>query len=149
MPTVDKSIDIDAPLDRVFTAWTNFENFPNFMENVKEVRRTGPDQTHWVVEAAGQTIEWDATTTVEERSRVAWKSRGESGQSGVVTFEDLGPTKTRVNVHIDYKLDSKIQEAGASMLGLDDNIVKNDLERFKGLIERGETDVTRERMGDI
>lgn len=145
MPTVEKSIEVNAPLPTVYNMWTNFESFPRFMESVKEVRRTGPDQTHWVANVAGQDVEWDATTTVQDKERVAWQSRGESGQSGVVTFDDLGPEKTRINVRIDYKLESGIKETGAKVLGLDDRAVQNDLERFKDMVERGETDVTRER----
>lgn len=137
MPTVEKTIEVNAPLDRVYNEWTNFENFPTFMENVKEVRRVGPDLTHWVVETAGTKTEWDAQTTVEERRRIAWNARGEAGQSGEVTFDDLGPNKTRVNVKIDYKLDSKVKETGAKVLGIDDAIVKNDLQRFKDFIEGG------------
>lgn len=135
VPTVEQSIDVDASRERVFDLWTSFERFPHWMSNVKEVRRTGPDLTHWVVEAAGQKLEWDATTTVEERDRVAWEARGESGQSGVVTFDDLAPNRTRVHVRIDYKLESGAMEGAAKVLGIDDRIVSKSLENFKDIAE--------------
>lgn len=135
VPTVEKSIEVDAPRERVFDLWTSFESFPRWMENVEEVRRTGPDLTHWRVKAAGQDVEWDATTTVERQDRVAWKARGEAGQSGVVTFDALGPGRTRVNVRIDYKLESGLKEGAAKALGIDDRIVSKNLDNFKEIAE--------------
>lgn len=137
MPTVEKDIEINAPVERIYQAWTNYERFPEFMENVKEVRRTGPDMTHWVVEAAGKTVEWEARTVAEERRRVAWTAQGESGQSGEVRFTPMGANRTRVDVRMDWNLDSKTQEKMASGLGIDDRIVARDLENFKEMVEGG------------
>lgn len=135
MPHVEKDIEVNAPVEQVYQRWTNYEQFPSFMENVKEVRRIGPDMTHWVAEAAGQTIEWDARTTAENNRRVSWVATGESGQSGEVRFEPAGAGRTRVRVKMDYKLDSKLREAAASTLHIDDRIVANDLRNFKEMIE--------------
>lgn len=135
MPTVEEDIVVNAPIDRVYNEWTQYERFPAFMENVKEVRRTGPDMTHWVAEAAGQHIEWDARTIAESGRRVAWTAQGEAGQSGEVHFEQVDPQKTRIHVKMDYSLDSSIKEAAASTLGIDDRAVARDLENFKDMIE--------------
>lgn len=137
MPSVESEVTVNAPVERVYQAWTNYESFPTFMENVKEVRRTGPGMTHWVAEAAGQRLEWDARTTEEDRRRVAWNAQGESGQSGEVRFEPVEAGKTRLRVKIDYKLGSGIKEAVASAFHIDDHIVKEDLKNFKELIEGG------------
>ena len=137
MPVVKKDIEVNAPIERVYQFWTNYEQFPRFMEHVKEVRRMGPDTTHWVAEAAGQKVEWDARTTTENNRRVAWRATGESGQSGEVRFEPIGAGRTRVRVEMDYSLNSGIKEAAASGLGIDDRAVANDLESFKNLIEGG------------
>lgn len=136
MPTVEKDIEINAPVDRIYQYWTEYERFPQFMENVKEVRRTGPDTTHWVVEAAGKTVEWDARTVTENQRRVAWMATGESGQSGEVRFTPLG-NRTRVHVRMDYSLPSKLQETAASGLGIDERVVSRDLENFKQMVEDG------------
>lgn len=135
MPSVEGDITVDAPIDRVYQAWTDYERFPSFMENVKEVRRTGADLTHWVVDAAGQRVEWDATTTQEDRRRVAWRARGESGQSGEVRFEPVGDNKTKLKVTIDYNLPSGLQEAAANVLRIDHHVLKEDLKNFKSMIE--------------
>jgi uncharacterized membrane protein len=136
MPTVESDITVDAPIERVYQAWTNYESFPTFMENVKEVRRTGPDMTRWVVEAAGQKVEWDAKTTEEDRRRVAWRAHGETGQSGEVRFERVGDNKTKLNVKIDYSLASGTKEAVAKLFQIDDHVLKEDLKNFKEIIEK-------------
>lgn len=138
MPTVEQNIEVDAPVERVYREWTNYERFPEFMENVKEVRRTGPDLTHWVVEAAGRRVEWDARTITEERRRVAWTAQGEAGQSGEVRFTPVGAGRTRIDVRMDYNLPSKMQEAAASGFGIDERAVHRDLKNFKDLVEGGE-----------
>lgn len=134
MPTVEQDIIVDASLERVYQEWTDYERFPLFMEHVKEVRKTGLDMTHWVAEAAGQTLEWDATVAEDQR-RVSWTAQGEAGQSGEVKFEPVGAGRTRVRVKLDYSLPSHLQEAAASALGIDDHAVKHDLENFKAMIE--------------
>lgn len=135
MPTVDKEIEVNAPVERVYQMWTNYESFPNFMDNVKEVRRIGPDRTHWVVETAGRTVEWDARTITENLRRVAWTAEGEAGQSGEVRFEPAGPNKTRLKVRMDYSLPSGLQEKVAHGLHLDERAVGRDLDNFKEIIE--------------
>ena len=139
MPTVEENIEVEAPVERIYQAWTHYERFPQFMENVKEVRRTGPDMTHWVVETAGKTVEWEAKTITEERRRVAWMAQGESGQSGEVRFTPLGANRTRIDVRMDWNLPSKMQEKVASGLGIDERAVHRDLENFKSMVEQGGT----------
>lgn len=137
MPTVEEDIVVDAPIERVYQEWTEYERFPEFMENVKEVRRIGPDMTHWVAEAAGKTVEWDARTITESPRRVAWTAQGESGQSGEVRFEPAEGGRTHVHVKLDYTLPSGIAEAAASGLGIDDRAVRRDLNNFKEMLEEG------------
>lgn len=135
MPSIDTSIEVNAPLDRVSTFWTNFERFPQFMENVEEVRRTGPNATHWVANIAGNRLEWDATTNVSERE-VSWAATGNTGHSGRVTFDPVAQGRTRVNVHIDYTLPSKLQETLAETFRIDERAVNEDLKNFQREVER-------------
>lgn len=137
MPTVKKDIEVEAPVERLYDMWTRYEQFPTFMEHIEEVRRVGPDMTHWVAKAAGQRVEWDARTLAESNRRVAWTAMGESGQSGEVRFTPLGTNRTRVDVTIDYKLDNRLKEAAANVLQVDDRIVADDLKSFKELAEGG------------
>lgn len=137
MPSIEKEIEIEAPVHEVYRRWTEYERFPEFMSNIEEVRRVGADRTHWVAKAAGQRIEWDADVVAEDGRRVAWTAQGESGQSGEVRFEPVGAERTRLRVKMDYRLDNKLQEAAASALQIDDAIVSRDLHQFKDMLERG------------
>lgn len=136
MPAIDTAIEVRAPLERVYTFWTNFERFPEFMENIEEVRRTGPDSTHWVAKVAGDRLEWDATTHLSERREVSWTATGDAGHSGRVTFDELGDGRTRVNLHIDYTLPSRLKENLAETFRLDESAVREDLRNFQRVVER-------------
>ena len=67
---------VDAPVERVYEFWNEFENFPRFMSHVHEVRRIGPDRTHWVVAGPGGTpIEWDAVVTRRvPNEEIGWRT---------------------------------------------------------------------------
>lgn len=136
MPTVEKDIEVEAPVSDVYQRWTEYERFPEFMSNIQEVRRLDDGRTHWTAKAAGQTIEWNARTVEEDDRRVAWTAEGESGQSGEVRFEPMGAQRTRIRVRLDYTLDDRLQQAVASALKIDDAIVSRDLGQFKDMMER-------------
>ena len=96
-----KSILVKAPVAQCFQIWSNFENFPHFMKNIKSVQYVGPNITHWVVDGPlGRSIEWDAETTLlEPDTRIAWNStEGDIKTSGQVTFTELGEGDTQVTV---------------------------------------------------
>lgn len=136
MPAVKETIEVNAPVDRVYEFWNNFENFPQFMDKVEEVRVTGPNTSHWVVDAPTEKVEWEATTTENVRNqRISWRATGQSGQSGTVTFEPLGADRTRVSVQMEYSLDSKLKERLADFFRVDEREVKHDLQKFKQTVE--------------
>src|SRR4028118_98802 len=103
---VEGSIEIEAPVDTVYSYWETLENLPQFMANVEEVTPTGPDTTHWRVKGPfGKTLEWDAQTTQKEHtSAIAWNTtQGEVGAAGQVRFVEAGqPGRTRVEVQMNY-----------------------------------------------
>lgn len=138
MGRVRKSIEVDAPVHRVYRLWTDFESFPGFMENVQEVRRTGDGTTHWKVEAPlGRYVEWDAeTTAMEENKRVAWRATGTVGNSGEVRFVPRGSDRTEVEVDMEYHPPAgKLGEAAARVFENPSKTVEEDLRRFKDLAE--------------
>src|SRR5215216_2744828 len=60
-----KSITVGASVGEVFEAWSNFENFPHFMKNIKTVEKRPDGTTHWVMDGPlGKTVQWDAETTM-------------------------------------------------------------------------------------
>ena len=136
MATIEQSIEVNAPLRAVYNQWTQFEEFPRFMEGVKEVRQLDDKHLHWKAEIGGRPKEWDAEI-VEQRpdERIAWTSRGGPWNAGVVTFHRLDDNRTRVMLQIDYEPEGVVENV-ADALGVVKARVKGDLERFKEFIER-------------
>jgi uncharacterized membrane protein len=135
--SVTESIDIDCPLQTVYNQWTQFEEFPRFMEGVQEVRQLDDRHLHWVAEIGGKRQEWDAEITEQNPDeRVAWKSTStDHEQGGVVTFHRLSDNATRVTVQMEWQPEGVLEQAG-SLVGMDSRRVRGDLERFKEMIER-------------
>ena len=135
MGTVEQSIDVGAPLSTVYNQWTQFEEFPRFMEGVEEIRQVDDTDTHWKTKIAGITREFDAEIT-EQRpdERIAWRSTGGNQHAGVVTFHRLSDTRTRIMVQLDEEPDGVVDKVG-DVLGILKRRVKGDLERFKEMIE--------------
>ena len=135
MATIEQSIDIDAPISTVYNQWTQFEEFPHFMEGVKEVRQLDDTHLHWVVEHNGQAHEFDAEIS-EQRpdERVAWTTTDGKSHAGVVTFHRLDDNRSRIMLQMKWEPEGVLESLGAA-LGSDNRRVKEDLERFKELIE--------------
>jgi uncharacterized membrane protein len=133
--TIEQSIEVDAPLSTVYNQWTQFEEFPKFMEGVQEVRQFDDTHLHWVAEVGGSRHEWDAEIT-EQRpdERVAWRNTDGKDNAGVVTFHRLDDGKSRIMVQLDF-VPEGIKEKMGDALGAPDRRVKGDLERFKELVE--------------
>jgi uncharacterized membrane protein len=135
METVEKSIEIHVPVHTAYNQWTQFEEFPCFMEGVELVRQLDDTRLHWVANVGGERKEWEARITEQlPDQRIAWRSEGGEFTSGVVTFQPLGSDETRVTVRLHYEPKGITEKIG-DMLGVVSNRVKGDLERFKDFIE--------------
>ena len=133
--TVEQSIDVEVPIDVAYNQWTQFEEFPKFMEGVEEVRQLDDRHLHWVAEFGGSRHEWDAEIVEQHpEERVAWRNTDGKDNAGAVTFHKLGDSTTRVAVQLDY-VPEGIRESIGSALNFDERRVKADLERFKAFIE--------------
>jgi uncharacterized membrane protein len=135
MERIVKSIEVDAPISTVYNQWTQFEEFPRFMEGVKNVVQIDDKRLHWVAEIGAKTKEWDARITEQiPDKRIAWESESGEFTSGAVTFEPIGPDRTRVTVEMSYDPKGFVESAGDA-LGIVSRRVEKDLERFKEFIE--------------
>ena len=135
MKTIEQSIDLDVPVQTAYNQWTQFEEFPRFMDGVEEVRQLDDTHLHWVAELGGSRHEWDAVITEQHPDeRVAWRNTDGKENAGVVTFHRLDDERSRVMVQMDF-VPEGVKEKLGSALGAPDRRVQGDLKRFKELIE--------------
>jgi len=136
MASIQESIDVEVPIETAYNQWTQFEEFPTFMEGIEQVRQLDDTHLHWVAEVGGERQEWDARITEQHPDeRVAWTATSGKGNAGVVTFHRIDETQTRVMVQLDWEPEGVTEQIGAT-LGMDSRRVQGDLQRFKELIER-------------
>ena len=136
MERIEKTIDVDAPLRAVYNQWTQFEEFPSFMEGVKQVRQIDDTHVHWHAEIWGKDKEWDAEITEQEPDkRVSWKSVSGPESAGTVRFEPRGADCTEVRLAMAYEPEGAIEKAGDA-IGVISHTVQKSLEQFKRFIER-------------
>jgi uncharacterized membrane protein len=135
MSTVVESVDVAVPVRTAYNQWTMFEQFPQFMEGVTEVRQLDDTRLHWVVDIAGVHREFDAEITEQHPDeRVAWTSVDGPRHAGVVTFHRLDDNNTRVTAQMEIDPDGLVEQVGAKT-GIVDMRVKGDLKRFREYIE--------------
>jgi uncharacterized membrane protein len=135
MAHVEEKIEVNVPVRTAYDQWTQFEDFPQFMEGVKEVRQLDDKRLSWRAEIAGKDEEWDAEITEQTPDDViAWHSTSGAQNSGRVSFESLGNDRTRINLRIEYEPRDALEKAGGA-LGVVQRRVHGDLERFKEFIE--------------
>ena len=150
MERIEKTIEVHVPVHVAYNQWTQFEEFPEFMEGIREVHQKDDRHVHWVAEIGGKHKEWDAEITeqVPDR-RIAWHSTSGARNDGVVEFSPVSDDDTRITVHIDYEAEGVVENVG-DFFGATSNRVEGDLKRFKSFIEsRGrETGAWRGRINE-
>lgn len=145
MGTVTESVDVNVPVRTAYNQWTQFEDFPNFMGGVTEIRQLDDKTTHWKTNINGVKREFDAKITEQlPDERVAWTTTEGTHQAGVVTFHRIDENTTRVTCQMDFDPDGVVEQAG-DKLGFLDRQVKSDMKHFKEFIEQrgGETGAWR------
>jgi len=139
MATIEKSIDVNVPARVAYNQWTQFEEFPRFMEGVQEVRQVDDTRLDWVADVGGKKKEWEARITEQvPDQRIAWRSQSGDANGGVVTFHKLDDSRSRIMLQLEYEPEGIVESVG-DKLGFMTRRVQGDLERFKKFIEaRGE-----------
>jgi len=141
MQRIEKSIRVNAPADKVYQFWHDFENFPRFMDNVESVHSVGSDKklSHWKLKGPlGMSVEFDAEMTQDEPNKsIGWNSRGGSMEtSGVVTFQEIdGITDVHVLMQWYDTPGGAIGEAASKLLQNPETMLEGDLQRFKDIVE--------------
>jgi uncharacterized membrane protein len=136
MSNIEQSIDVNVPVHVAYNQWTQFEEFPRFMEGVEEIRQLDDKRLHWRANVGGKEKEWDAVITEQiPDQRIAWKNTTGAKNAGVVTFHHISDKTTRVMLQLEYGPEGIIENVGDT-IGVVSSRVKGDLERFKEFIER-------------
>lgn len=133
MARAEKSIVVRVPVPAAFHWWTAYEEFPEFLDGVTQVRRAGEGVLHWDVEIAGRRQQWDARIEEQRDSRVAWRATGGAHARGEVELRPVEGGQTLVTLRMEYEPEGAhdVEAAG----GMVDRLVMNSLERFKAYAE--------------
>src|ERR687890_208366 len=104
MARVEETIEVNVPVSTAYNQWTQFEEFPKFMDGVESVTQLDDKRLHWVAEIAGARREWDAEIVDQEPDqRIAWRGIDGTGNAGIVTFQPAGEGKTQVTLELDVE----------------------------------------------
>lgn len=140
MGEVSHSVDVAVDSRTAYNQWTQFEEFPRFMEGVESVEQLDDRHLKWKVDIAGVDREFEAEITEQTPDqRIAWRSRTGVDQGGVVTFHPLDDNHTRVTLQMDFDPEGAAEQVG-DKVGIVSARTKGDLERFKDFIEERGTE---------
>ena len=137
MPKIEDSIEVQVPVQQAYNQWTQFEQFPKFMEGIQSVQQLDDTHVQWVAEIRGESRQWTTEITEQQPDKkIAWKTiDGEVKNDGIVTFEPVGDAQTRVNLQMEVEGESNAENVAGDLLGIVKGQVHGDLERFKQLVE--------------
>jgi uncharacterized membrane protein len=139
MSKILESIDVDVPVRVAYDQWTQFEEFPRFMEGVQQVEQLTDTTLRWTASIAGVEKTWQADITEQTPDqRIAWNATSGAENAGVVTFHRLDDERCRVTLQLDVDPEGLLEAAGDA-LGFVQRRAKGDLERFKEFIEQRRT----------
>jgi uncharacterized membrane protein len=148
MQTIEKSIEVDAPISAVYNQWTHFEQFPQFMDGVEQVRQMDDKHLHWIAKVAGKRKEWDAEILEQvPDERIVWQSTSGARNAGVVHFRPKGNDHTLVSLRMDYEPDGAMESIG-SALGMLGSRIEGDLRHFRDYLHEHSTE-TGSHAGEI
>lgn len=130
------TVEVAAPVRVAYNQWTQFEEFPKFMEGVKNVTQLADDRLSWNVEIGGVSREFETTITEQTPDhRIAWTTDPSGpNHEGVVTFHKIDDDHARVTLQMDFDPEGFLENVG-DKLGIVSARVKGDMENFKNLIE--------------
>ena len=135
MQRISEEIEVGVPVEIAYDQWTQFEAFPQFMDGVERVVQLSDTMLDWTATIGGQTRHWRARIVEQEPdARIAWQSLEGARNDGAVSFQALGPDRTRIMLDVDVEPAGRLEATGTA-LGFVSRRVKCDLERFKAFIE--------------
>ncbi|MET7758137.1 SRPBCC family protein [Streptomyces sp. NPDC005389] len=112
--SIVETVDVGAPVRRVYNHWTQYEDFSGFTKGVRNVSQGDETSSDWKVKVGPSTRSWKAT--VQEQvpdDHIIWTSDGAKGSTrGCVSFHELGPSLTRILVTVEYYPSGLFEKTG-------------------------------------
>jgi HSP20 family molecular chaperone IbpA len=135
MPQIRQTIDVNVPLSAAYHQWTQFKDFPRFMEGVHEVRQLDDTHVHWRASRDGAELEWDSEITDQVPDQlIVWRDVSGPGNYGSITFQPLKDDATRVELLMELALKPETADAINHEQAISRRI-EQDLIRFKQMLE--------------
>lgn len=135
MASIERTIDVNAPVTVAYSQWVRFESFPLFMEDVQEVQKLGDERLRFFATVAGRPVSWEARILEEIPDLlISWGSTSGPRNSGTVTFSADYGDFTRVGLVIEYEPDQLPNSLGDKRAYVAARM-ERDLQRFKELVE--------------
>jgi HSP20 family molecular chaperone IbpA len=135
MARIEQSIEVNVPVHAVYSQWTQFEEFPRFMEGVQEVRQLDDAHLHWRADRHGRQVEWDSEITDQVLDQhIAWRDVSGPNNTGSIRFQSVQADKTRVQIIMDCQPAVGSSEAAGVEQAISQRVA-HDLARFKKLLE--------------
>jgi len=132
---VEESIEVDVPVRTAYNQFTQFEDFPNFMQDVLEVRQLDDTHLQWRARIAGKEEVWQSEITFQiPDKRIAWRSTSGPPNSGAASFESLSANRTRVTLRMSYQPPGLLEKVGDA-LGAVRMTLKGNLQRYADFIQ--------------
>jgi uncharacterized membrane protein len=137
---VQQAVDIGVPLSTAYNQWTQFEEWPQFMHRLDQATQEDDCTVSFKTKVWGMSKEF-VGQIVEQRpdERIQWSVKEGVIHTGVVTFHELAPRLTRVQVTLDVEPGSLLEKAARGMRHVK-RAVRADLARFKAYIEMQEVE---------
>jgi len=135
MKRIEEHIEVNCPVSAAYNQWTQFEELPQFMSGIEEIRQTDDTHTHWVGEIWGKRKEWDAEITEQvPDEKICWQSTSGPKSAGEVHFDSLGPDRTGVTLAMTYEPDGTLENIGDA-LGVVRRQLRSTMKDFKQFME--------------
>jgi uncharacterized membrane protein len=132
---IQRWTDVGAPIDKVYEAWTKFDEFPRFMHRVLNVEQKDGDKISWQEKIWFSSRQWEGRVTERKKNdRIVWTTTSGMEHKGVVSFHKLADNLTRVMVTMEFEPNGMVEKM-ASGLRFVKRAVQSDLARFKAYVE--------------
>lgn len=136
MTRIAQTIDINVPAQVVFDRLRQFETYPEFMQDIEEVRRLDDGHLHWFARMQGRDMEWDSEITEQQPGRcIAWRNTSGPANTGRVDLEPIGKEKARVTLTMECDPAQLLPAQAGDAEVLLSNRLESDLARFKDMVE--------------